>query len=352
MSEKIKEKKRLIIFIAVAYGITFLMGILMWYGHANHMDVSVFPNAQMFYPAAGMILASLIMEKKKCLPKLFYRFFLVMTGAFIILAAASVLVPDPMFFAKVPELAAYTGMEWLMLTQLLMMGGSILAWIFMAAAGKEKRKAAGLQWKNGTLSVFCILVFVLLYFLRTAVACALSGQLDMFLMIFEMPMTWMSLAVMPINFLLVFTAFFGEEYGWRYYLQPYLQKRFGLRGGVIVLGIVWGLWHLPVDFFYYSPDAGLIAAVSQQITCITLGIFFAWAYMKTQNIWVPVILHFLNNNLIPVISGTYSADVLQNQTIAWADLLPALLLNGVIFGGFLLTKEFHPAERGASVSED
>ncbi|NLG03316.1 MAG: CPBP family intramembrane metalloprotease, partial [Clostridia bacterium] len=104
--------------------------------------------------------------------------------------------------------------------------------------------------------------------------------------------------------------------------------------------IVWGLWHLPVDFFYYSPDAGLVAAVSQQITCITLGIFFAYAYMKTNNIWVPVILHFLNNNLIPVLSGNNSADVLKNQQMAWSDLPLALLLNGIVFGLFILSKEF------------
>ena len=48
---------------------------------------------------------------------------------------------------------------------------------------------------------------------------------------------------------------------------------------------------------------GLQAAVAQQITCITLGIFFAYIYMKTKNIWVPVIAHFLNNNMAAVLSG-------------------------------------------------
>ncbi|MDQ9788657.1 CPBP family intramembrane glutamic endopeptidase, partial [Acinetobacter baumannii] len=91
-------------------------------------------------------------------------------------------------------------------------------------------------------------------------------------------------AVLFVNFFLSVPAFFGEEYGWRYYLQPLLQKKFGLKGGVIVLGVVWGLWHLPVDFFYYTtPDQGFLAAIGQQITCITLGIFFAYAYMKTKN---------------------------------------------------------------------
>lgn len=143
-----------------------------------------------------------------------------------------------------------------------------------------------------------------------------------------------------MQFFLVFIAFFGEEYGWRYYLQPLLQEKFGLRGGVLVLGIVWGLWHLPVDFFYYSQDAGLVMAAAQQITCITLGIFFAYAYMKTQNIWVPVILHFLNNNLIPIISGNYSADVLQSQNVSWEQLPMAFVINALFFGIFLFTKPF------------
>ena len=40
---------------------------------------------------------------------------------------------------------------------------------------------------------------------------------------------------LPINYFFVFIAFFGEEYGWRYYLQPVLQKRFGLRAGMSAL---------------------------------------------------------------------------------------------------------------------
>ena len=128
----------------------------------------------------------------------------------------------------------------------------------------------------------------------------------------------------------------GEEYGWRYYLQPLMQKRFGIRGGVLVLGVVWGIWHLPIDLFYYTQDSQLLMVIAQQITCIALGIYLAYAYMKTDNIWVPIALHFMNNNLIPVISGNYSASVLENQSITWNELLFSLLLNGVLFGLFFV----------------
>ena len=48
---------------------------------------------------------------------------------------------------------------------------------------------------------------------------------------FQNPVMWINIVALPINYFYVFIAFFGEEYGWRYYLQPVLQKRFGLRAG-------------------------------------------------------------------------------------------------------------------------
>ena len=114
-----------------------------------------------------------------------------------------------------------------------------------------------------------------------------------------------------------------------------------MRQGVLILGVAWGLWHIFLDFFFYTtPDRGLIMTVSQIITCLGLGIFFAWAYLKTDNIWVPVILHFMNNNLAPVMANNYSMDVLENQQVTWVMVPQTLLLNGVVFGLFLLSKEF------------
>lgn len=57
------ENNQLMIFFLIAYGITFAMGFFMWYG-AYHMDLNVFPNAQMMYPAAGVMLGFLLFRKK------------------------------------------------------------------------------------------------------------------------------------------------------------------------------------------------------------------------------------------------------------------------------------------------
>lgn len=284
------QKKQLGIYVIIAYGITFLMGLPMGLGYNRGLDVSVFPNAQMMYPAAGVMLAYLITEKGKAeLPKRFFITYLAATVLMLASAVGSVLLPD---------------ITWMGICNLVMVGGSVLAWIMLLTEKKEKRIAYGLKGKNIKASVFCVLLFVGLYLLRAVLSYAVSGQMSAVGEIAGNPMTWIMAGSLIINFFLVFIAFFGEEYGWRYYLQPLLQSRFGKRRGVILLGVVWGLWHLPVNFFYYSPGTGLISAAGQQITCITLGIFFAYAYMKTENIWVPVVLHFLNNNLVPIITGT------------------------------------------------
>lgn len=66
------EKKQLLIYVIIAYGITYVMGLLMWYGYGKGLDLSAFPNAQMLYPAAGVMMAYLITKKEI---KIFQRLF-------------------------------------------------------------------------------------------------------------------------------------------------------------------------------------------------------------------------------------------------------------------------------------
>ncbi|MDE7478678.1 MAG: CPBP family intramembrane metalloprotease [Lachnospiraceae bacterium] len=331
------KNKELIIYIAIAYGFTLLMGLLMWYGNNKNLDLSGFVNAQMFYPAAGVMTAVLCTRKKDALvPKAFYVFFICTTVILAVAAVGSILNP----YAGIAAGNGYFLPLWSLVVQLLVIGSSIIGWVILLATKKEKRRAYNLCWNKGASSCFCIFLFMALYLLRTILAVLVSGELAVLGNIAKNLYTWIQAAVLPVNFFLVYTAFLGEEYGWRYYLQPLMQKRFGVRGGVLLLGVVWGIWHLPVDLFYYTQNSQLPMIAAQQITCITLGIFFAYAYMKTNNIWVPVALHYLNNNLVPIISGNYTSGVLENQTVTWSELLVSMVINGVIFGGFLLAAPF------------
>lgn len=331
------EKRQLTIFIAIAYGIPYISSFLMWYGSLNQMDLSAFPTTQMLYPAMGVMAAYLLTRKKdESIPRAFYICFILTTVISIVFTILSVLMSD-----TVVSLPGGTMPVFSLAVQYLLSVGSVVCLICLIAAGKEKRAAYGMKWKNWKVSAGCILLFAVLYLTRVAIYDGLAGQIKEFAAIMTSAEAWIYFAVMPLNFLLGYIAFFGEEYGWRYYLQPFLQRKFGLRKGVLILGVVWGLWHLPLDFFYYvTPEYGLAMTVNQIINCVTLGIFLGYAYMKTENIWVPIIIHFLNNNLIMVVSGAFSADVLENNSVSWMELPITLLINGLLFGVFIFAKQY------------
>ena len=77
MNNKIETNKReLITFLLVAFGVPYLMGIPLGICQAAGKDTSLFANAQMFYPAAGVMLAYLL-ARRPGLPVRFYLLHIV-----------------------------------------------------------------------------------------------------------------------------------------------------------------------------------------------------------------------------------------------------------------------------------
>ncbi len=325
MTEQHFDNKQVKIFLLVSFALPYLLGIFMGYLYHRGMDVSIFPNAQMYYPAAGITLAILLTRKgDSTVPRRFFLFFLI----------SAALMLSLVFFA--PVLSA-TAMAVAM--NLVLIATCIFGWIFLLTEKKEKREAYGLRWHKTGLSAWMVFLFVAFFLVRVLISALLSGTAAETVKALANGPMWLNMtAILIINFFLTFLPFFGEEYGWRYFFGPWLQNRYGMVKGVLILGILWGLWHLPINVFYYSPQTWLQSILAQQVTCITLGIFFAYTYQKTRNIWVPVILHYLNNNLAAMLGGGVSS--LSNQVITWDIVLISALINGVIFVPFLLAKEF------------
>ena len=365
------DKKRLIIFIAVAYCISFLMMIPMYIGKQKGADLTQIVNAQMCSPAAGVALGFLLCCKgEKRVPKFFMIVLVINYVIQLLLGIASVFFM-PFRASDVIDLAELlgssgTGSEitgvstklpagqiYTLIGQSVLIETSILFWIAYFVAGRERRKFAGLARNKEGARILLVLLFVVLYLVKNIGPLLLDGVINGTLPIYmseykaiaENKLFGLSVLGLFINYPLTIIAFLGEEYGWRFFLQPVMQKKFGMKLGVILLGIVWGLWHIPVDTFFYTEDSVPQMITGQIITCVTLGIFFGYAYLKTNNIWVPVAMHFLNNNLIPIITGEFSADVMTNQHVEWLYLVEVLVIDFIFFGLFIFAKEYRSRKK-------
>lgn len=88
------EKRQLGIYVAAAYGISYILGILMWFGYAKGRDLSVFPSAQMMYPAAGVMLLLIVSRRKEEVPMRFFISYLITTALMIVCAVASLFMKE------------------------------------------------------------------------------------------------------------------------------------------------------------------------------------------------------------------------------------------------------------------
>ncbi|MFZ5941831.1 MAG: type II CAAX prenyl endopeptidase Rce1 family protein [Bacteroidota bacterium] len=87
----------------------------------------------------------------------------------------------------------------------------------------------------------------------------------------------------------------GEELGWRGYALPrMLEKRSALAAGLL-LGLIWGLWHLPTFFTPGLPQAGLqIPAFI--LSAVSLSVIVTWIFVNTgQNLFFIFLFHYFVN---------------------------------------------------------
>ena len=86
---------------------------------------------------------------------------------------------------------------------------------------------------------------------------------------------------------------FGEEFGWRGYAQNRLIRQFGIVGGLLLLGLIWGFWHTPIYYVMHEyPQHPFFGPfVMTPIDNIMVVVPMAWLYLKSRSIWVATFTH-------------------------------------------------------------
>jgi len=217
--------------------------------------------------------------------------------------------------------------------EVMAMGPSIAAFIVVLIVGGRRGFVDLLRpfgrWR-ASLGIWGLAIFGpgILYLVGLGVYLLMGGEAPPLIMIREelnlLPLYLVMVVLMPWN------GPVGEEFGWRGYALPKLQNKYGPLNASLMIGTVWGIWHLP-SFFAPQGVIGTLAAALGMIFLVpyVLGtiantVFMTWLYNKSKasaliagivwhaaiDFWAPILLS--DSSLAAAQEGTHLPTVAPN----------------------------------------
>lgn len=102
-------------------------------------------------------------------------------------------------------------------------------------------------------------------------------------------------AVLPTFLFIYFLNALPEEYGWRGYALGSLLTRHSALVASLLLGFIWGLWHLPLHFIEGTVQEN-IPVYQFIIQQMVLAIFYTWLFNNTRGaVSVAILFHAVAN---------------------------------------------------------
>jgi membrane protease YdiL (CAAX protease family) len=304
--------KQVGLFLALTFGLTWTLNLVLWLavGYGQNLATGLLLQLQMLLPAFCAIVLGMFVFRDNALfrvrthkerPRWFFYYFLAYTLVYAVIGEVMLFVTDPTAQMIAGGLA-----------QGLTLLGLALLIALRLASGREAYARAGLAGGKVIYWVIFGAGFVLFYVMQTALNYLFRlGEpvnIPEFLAQIPSPQAQM---MQPNTFLLVtalqavllapFIALllgFGEEYGWRGYLQGELT-RLGKVKGILLLGVIWGVWHAPVILMGHNYPGYPIAGVFLMIG-YTIGLAFVLGYavLKSGSVLLAAYLHALNNQVV------------------------------------------------------
>jgi len=196
-------------------------------------------------------------------------------------------------------------------------------------AGMRKLLSPFRIWRvNPAWYLFCLLSTALVVLTALGIYRAFGGQQ----LVFKDPRRLY--LVLPVFLYVLLFSVLGEETGWRGFALPRLQDRMGPLPASLVLGLIWGLWHLPL-FFIPGNFHQHIPPVLFILQDVALSVVFTWLYNGTGGSLLLVhLFHAASNTslgFLPVLPMDTGGD-LRPLSITFG--LLALFAVGIILSGY------------------
>jgi membrane protease YdiL (CAAX protease family) len=159
-------------------------------------------------------------------------------------------------------------------------------------AGRLVRWRVNWRWYLGILAAVPATVLL--------ATCALPGALQGA----RMPGIAILIGYLPVLIAQFLTTAVAEEPGWRDFALPRLQLRYGATLGTVVLGVLWGVWHLPLYLTTWGgwPDVAWWQPIEFVAACVPLSMTMTWVFNRTnESLPMVMILHASINTVFSLV---------------------------------------------------
>lgn len=170
----------------------------------------------------------------------------------------------------------------------------------------------------------------------------------------HIPNVWLAAGVLMLFAIPGAPVSFGEEFGWRSYLQLRLFPQQPVLSAVVT-GLIWSFWHFPVLIRGYAfPDNPYLGLVIFSVSAVLLSIIFGWLRLKTGSIWSTSLAHAATNavggnlTMFMFTGGASLIWVLDLGILAWIPL--GALSAWIVFTGQLKPAVSLPGQTESALS--
>ena len=157
----------------------------------------------------------------------------------------------------------------------------------------------------------------------------IKGYVDFYNIFMNNFSVLLSLPTIMFNILFVI----GQEYGWRQFLQIRLQGMMGKIGGVLLTGVIWGIYNIPI-FMMINSEVLIYELAAMLVYYVFIGIFIGLCYIKS--IILVSMLNLLNSAFIVLRNLMFRADNISMSSF----YIMAIAVGFAIFVPFLFSKEY------------
>ena len=157
--------------------------------------------------------------------------------------------------------------------------------------------------------------------------------------------------VIMLAFMIVPGSALGEEIGWRGYALPRLQTRMSALSASLILGVIWGFYHLPLYFTgqAFRPPSLFAPFV---IGIIALSVILTWVYNSTGgSLLLVVLLHATVNLPLTLLLEPLGSRAMMPFMFYVALMVVAAIVVVIVAGHAHLSRKHRKQQEPAAQSE-